>query len=69
MSVSRLLPGSAPRVTAESGECAPPRSQEFAEERPNPSHDGPSLFFDSLRPGGVNDSHDIRMSPRTPSGH
>jgi len=41
---------------------------EFAEERPSLSHDGRTLFFDSLRPGGVNDSQDIWMSTRTPSG-
>jgi len=41
---------------------------EFAEERPNLSHDGRTLFFDSLRPGGVDDSQDIWMSIRTPSG-
>jgi len=38
------------------------------EERPNLSHDGRTLFFDSLRPGGVDDSQDIWMSIRTPSG-
>ncbi len=41
---------------------------EFAEERPNLSHDGRTLFCDSLRPGGVDDSQDIWMSIRTPSG-
>ena len=41
---------------------------EFAEERPNLSHDGRTLFFDSLRPGGVDDSQDVWMSVRTPTG-
>jgi len=41
---------------------------EFAEERPTLSHDGRTLFFDSLRPGGVDDNQDIWMSIRTPSG-
>jgi WD40-like Beta Propeller Repeat len=41
---------------------------EFAEERPSLSHDGRTLLFDSLRPGGVNDSQDIWVSTRTSSG-
>jgi len=41
---------------------------EFAEERPNLTHDGRTLLFDSLRPGGVNDSQDIWMSTRTVNG-
>jgi WD40 repeat protein len=42
---------------------APPNT-EFAEERPFLSHDGRTLFFDSLRPDGVAGSQDIWISTR-----
>jgi hypothetical protein len=42
---------------------APPNT-EFAEERPYVTKNGRFLFFDSLRPGGVNGSQDIWMATR-----
>jgi WD40 repeat protein len=46
---------------------APPNT-EFAEERPQLSHDGRTLIFDAIRPDGIGGSQDIWMSTRTRTG-